>query len=91
MQIATLSKNMVALSGASGWRGLGVIVGSFIIPPFGIIIVPFILVIITELIQKRTSGDAMKAAYGSLLGFLGGTVAKIVIQLMMIIWFFIAI
>ncbi len=81
--------------GGSKWgermAGLGVIVGSFIIPPFGIIIVPFILVIITELIQKRTSGDAMKAAYGSLLGFLGGTVAKIVIQLMMIIWFFIAI
>ncbi|WP_208586007.1 DUF456 domain-containing protein [Gracilibacillus suaedae] len=70
---------------------LGVIVGSFIIPPFGIIIVPFILVVITELIQKNTTQDAFRAALGSLIGFLSGTFAKIVIQLIMIIWFFIVI
>ncbi|WP_018932055.1 DUF456 domain-containing protein [Gracilibacillus lacisalsi] len=68
---------------------LGVIVGSFIIPPFGIIIVPFILVVITEMIQKKTTQDAFRAALGSLIGFLSGTFAKIVIQLIMIIWFFI--
>ncbi|WP_058305825.1 DUF456 domain-containing protein [Gracilibacillus massiliensis] len=70
---------------------VGVIVGSFIIPPFGIIIVPFVLVVVTELIQKKSSQDALKAALGSLIGFLSGTFAKIMIQLIMIIWFFIAI
>ncbi|QGH33073.1 DUF456 family protein [Gracilibacillus salitolerans] len=70
---------------------VGVIVGSFIIPPFGIIIVPFLLVIVTEMIQKKTSQEAFKAALGSLIGFLSGTFAKIIIQLIMIIWFFIVI
>ncbi|MDX8046352.1 DUF456 family protein [Gracilibacillus sp. S3-1-1] len=70
---------------------LGVIVGSFVIPPFGIIIVPFLLVVITEIIQKKTTQEAFKAAFGSLIGFLSGTFAKIIIQLIMIIWFFIAI
>ncbi|TGB05140.1 DUF456 domain-containing protein [Halobacillus salinus] len=78
--------------GGSKWgerlAAIGVIIGSFIIPPFGIIIVPFVLVIITELVQKRTTNEAMKAAIGSLLGFLSGTVAKIIIQLIMIVWFF---
>ncbi|MCA0969511.1 DUF456 family protein [Halobacillus litoralis] len=78
--------------GGSKWgerlAAVGVIIGSFIIPPFGIIIVPFVLVIVTELIQKRTTNDAMKAAIGSLFGFLSGTVAKVVIQLVMVIWFF---
>ncbi|MCA1012656.1 DUF456 domain-containing protein [Halobacillus halophilus] len=78
--------------GGSKWgermAAVGVIVGSFIIPPFGIIVLPFILVIVTELIQKRSNEEAWKAAIGSLFGFLSGTVAKIVIQLIMIIWFF---
>src|SRR5690606_32501132 len=37
-----------------GVAAIGVIVGSFIIPPFGIVIVPFIAVFITELIIKKT-------------------------------------
>lgn len=70
---------------------VGVIAGSFIIPPFGIILVPFLLVIVTELIQKKSAQEAFRAAFGSLIGFLSGTFAKIIIQLIMIIWFFIAI
>lgn len=70
---------------------VGVIAGSFIIPPFGIILVPFLLVIITELIQKKSTQEAFRAAFGSLIGFLSGTFAKIMIQLIMIIWFFIVI
>lgn len=78
--------------GGSKWgeraAAIGVIVGSFIIPPLGILIVPFVLVIIVELVQKRESNEAFKAAIGSLFGFLSGTAAKIVIQLIIIIWFF---
>ncbi|WP_130859166.1 DUF456 domain-containing protein [Gracilibacillus phocaeensis] len=70
---------------------VGVIVGSFIVPPFGIIIVPFALVIITELLQKKSLPEASKAAFGSFIGFLSGNLAKIVIQLMMVIWFFIVV
>lgn len=70
---------------------IGAIVGSFIIPPFGIVIVPFVAVFVTELMVKKTVKESFLAAVGSLIGFLSGTIAKIVIQLIMIIWFFIAI
>ncbi|CDQ40990.1 MULTISPECIES: DUF456 domain-containing protein [Virgibacillus] len=81
--------------GGSKWgeRGaaIAVIVGSFIIPPFGILIVPFLTVFIIELMQQRTVQEALLASFGSLVGFLGGTIAKVIIQLFMIIWFFVAI
>ncbi|MFS0674999.1 DUF456 domain-containing protein [Ornithinibacillus sp. 179-J 7C1 HS] len=79
--------------GGSKWgeRGaaIAVIVGSFIIPPFGIIVIPFIAVFVIELLQKRTAGEAFKASIGSLLGFLSGTFAKVFLQIVMIIFFII--
>ncbi|WP_373895076.1 DUF456 domain-containing protein [Virgibacillus sp. CBA3643] len=79
--------------GGSKWgeRGaaVAVIVGSFITPPFGIIYVPFIVVFLIEMTQKRTSQEAFRASIGSLIGFLGGAVAKVVVQFIMIIWFFV--
>ncbi|HEX6593191.1 MAG TPA: DUF456 family protein [Bacillota bacterium] len=81
--------------GGSKWgeRGaaLAVIVGSLIAPPFGIIFLPFAVVFLIEMMQKRTFEKATRAAIGSLFGFLSGTVAKFIIQLTMIILFFIAI
>nr|WP_245345336.1 DUF456 domain-containing protein [Halobacillus andaensis] len=77
--------------GGSKWgeraAAVGVIAGSFIIPPFGIILVPFVIVLIVELLQKRSAEEAGKAALGSLFGFLSGSVAKVLIQLFMIAWF----
>lgn len=79
--------------GGSKWgeraAGIAVIVGSFIIPPFGILIIPFVTVLIVEMVQKRTIKDAFRASIGSLIGFLSGAVAKVVIQLIMIVWFLI--
>ncbi|WP_188456087.1 DUF456 domain-containing protein [Virgibacillus oceani] len=81
--------------GGSKWgeRGaaIAVIIGSFVIPPFGILILPFIAVFVIELIQKRTAKEAIQASIGSLIGFLGGAVAKVVIQLIMIVWFFVVV
>ncbi|WP_181349051.1 DUF456 domain-containing protein [Thalassobacillus sp. CUG 92003] len=81
--------------GGSKWgersAAVGVIVGSFIAPPFGLIIVPFLAVLATELLQKRTVQESFRASIGSLLGFLGGSVAKFVLQAIMIIWFFLEI
>lgn len=68
-----------------------IIVGTFVYPPFGIILVPFIAVFIAEYWQKNTGTEALKAAFGSLIGFLSGRVAELIIQLIMIIWFFITI
>jgi len=81
--------------GGSKWgeRGaaIAVIVGSFIFPPFGIIIIPFITVLIIEMVQKNTFQKAFLAALGSLFGFLGGTIVKVIVQTIMIVWFLIVI
>lgn len=70
---------------------IAVIIGSFITPPFGIIYVPFLTVFVVELLVKKTVKEAFYASIGSLFGFLGGTVAKVILQLIMVIWFLILI
>jgi uncharacterized protein YqgC (DUF456 family) len=66
---------------------IGVIVGSFVYPPFGLILVPFILVFVTELMNEKNAQQAMKVAIASLLAFLSSTFAKFIIQLVMVVWF----
>lgn len=77
----------------SGERGaaLGVIVGSFVLPPFGIIILPFIIVLLIELAQGQSVQLALKSSVGSVVGFLTGRLAQGALQAAMIIWFFITI
>ncbi|MFK3939427.1 DUF456 domain-containing protein [Alkalihalobacillus sp. NPDC078783] len=70
------------------WAGIiGVIVGAFVIPPFGVILVPFALVLIVELIVFRNVNNALKIAFASFLAFLSGTLAKAFIQTVLIVWF----
>lgn len=68
---------------------VGVIIGCFVFPPFGIIIIPFILVFVSEIIRKSDISAALNASIGSLLGFLTSTIAKALIMVVMVIWFFI--
>ncbi|RQW18902.1 DUF456 domain-containing protein [Bacillus sp. C1-1] len=68
---------------------VGVIIGAFIYPPFGLILVPFVLVLTVELLQQKTFNEAIKIAFASFLAFLSGSFAKAVVQTVMIIWFFI--
>lgn len=67
---------------------IAVLVGSFVFPPFGIIILPFIFVMVIELVQGQPINLALKSSVGSIMGFLTGRLAEGVIQLAMIIWFF---
>ena len=55
---------------------------------FGIIILPFIVVLILEIRQGRSIQEAVRASIGSAVGFLTGQLAEAAIQLAMIIWFF---
>lgn len=68
---------------------VGVIIGCFVFPPFGIIIVPFLAVLIVELIQDFNFGKALKASLGSVMAFLASTVAQALIMIIMVIWFLI--
>lgn len=66
---------------------VGMLIGSFLFPPLGIIAVPFIVVLFVELYLQRDVAKAFNASVGSLLGFLTSTVAKFLILIIMIIWF----
>ncbi|WP_409302627.1 DUF456 domain-containing protein [Peribacillus sp. SCS-155] len=69
---------------------IATIAGSFIFPPFGILIVPFAAVLVTEIIIHKDLAKASKIGFATILGFLGSSIAKILIQILMIVWFIMA-
>jgi uncharacterized protein YqgC (DUF456 family) len=86
----------VKKAGGSKWSSLaalaGVLLGIFVFPPFGMLILPFLFVLAVELFfQKQSMEKAVKVALGSLVAFLSSAVVKVLIQIIMIVWFFIAI
>jgi uncharacterized protein YqgC (DUF456 family) len=67
---------------------IGLLVGPFIIPIFGIIIGPFLGAIIAELLITRTSiKQAFKTGVGSVIGFLTSVLTKGIVQIVMIVIF----
>lgn len=73
---------------ASQWGALfGVVIGIFVYPPVGLFAVPFVIVFLIELSYEKTVKEAAFAALGTLAGFLSGTIAKGMIQIVMICLF----
>jgi uncharacterized protein YqgC (DUF456 family) len=66
---------------------IGLIVGSFIIPPFGIFIVPFTAVFLIEYMQNHSMKQSGRIAAGTLLGFISSTIVKAFLHLLIIIIF----
>ncbi|MCC3374662.1 DUF456 domain-containing protein [Cohnella sp. REN36] len=77
-------------SKASVWGStIGVMVGPFIIPAFGLIVGPFAGAFLGELLAGSSFDKALKVGWGSLVGLFTSTVAKIIFQLAMIVIFII--
>jgi uncharacterized protein YqgC (DUF456 family) len=67
---------------------IGILIGMFLFPPFGIIIGAFLGAVIGELSGGKDSGEALKSGFGSFLGFLAGTLMKLIASGLMTWYFF---
>lgn len=70
---------------------LGGLLGVILMGPFGLIIGPFAGAVIGELSQKKPVEKAFQVGVGTLIGFFGGTILKLAVEVLMIVWFFIVI
>ncbi|WP_178986745.1 DUF456 domain-containing protein [Winogradskyella helgolandensis] len=66
---------------------LGLIIGLFSPIPFGIIIGPFVGALVGELIHRNDFNKALKAAFGSFLGFIASTFLKFIIAIIYFVFF----
>ncbi|OAB45941.1 DUF456 domain-containing protein [Paenibacillus glacialis] len=68
---------------------IGVIIGPFVIPAFGLIIGPFLGAVIGELLSGSSVNKSVKVGWGSLVGLFSSMVMKIILQIAMVVIFFI--
>ncbi len=66
---------------------IGLILGLFIFPPWGIIIGPFLGAFVGEIINNQNTNKALKSALGSFLGFVAGTLLKLVTSIVITYYF----
>jgi len=91
--VSDLVANRIFLdrSGSSEWSKrvgpLAVLVGAFIVPPFGLILVPFAVVFVTEILHKKDYQEAFRLAAITVVSFLTSTAAKFILQVIVVIVF----
>lgn len=66
---------------------IGVVAGIFLLPPWGIIIFPFVGAVIGELIDNKEMKVALKAGLGAFVGFVAGTFLQVVVALVLTFFF----
>jgi uncharacterized protein YqgC (DUF456 family) len=89
--LAMVLDNLAALLGArrygAGRAGLwGAFLGrllSLFLGVFGVLFLPFLLAWLFEYLSGRKPEEALRAAWGTLVGLMGGVVAKVLVHLAM--------
>ena len=70
---------------------IGTIIGIIFFGPLGIIFGPLVGAVGGELMARRAPLLALKVGLGTLIGLVGGTILKFIIEIGMIVWFFMVI
>ena len=88
--------HFIPIIGARKWGGtkagmlgafIGIVLGFFIWPPFGFVILPFLGALLGELVGGNSSKKALKAAMGTIIGLILGTILKLTLTII-IAWYF---
>ncbi|MDF2834423.1 MAG: yqgC [Paenibacillus sp.] len=66
---------------------IGIIIGPFVIPAFGLVIGPFAGAVIGELMAGKNFEQSLKTGWGALVGLFTSVVVKVILQLVMIVLF----
>ena len=69
---------------------LGLVPGMLLAGPFGIVIGPLVGAIVAELIAGRELHAALRSGAGVVVGYLFGSLAEVVIALIIVGWFFVS-
>jgi len=79
-------------SRTAAWgAGLGLLFGALLLGPVGIILGPFAGALLGELLAGRHPVQALRIAFGTLIGLAGGSLVKLCVAAGMIAWFFLTI
>ncbi len=70
---------------------VGLIMGTILLGPIGIVIGPFVLAFAIAFLEKKESNQAFKIGLATTFAVFSSAGAKIILQIVMIIWFFIAV
>ncbi len=62
---------------------IGLVIGIFFFPPFGLIVGPFLGAYLGELVAGKDSRTAFRSGLGSFVGFVAGTLMKLAISFIM--------
>lgn len=68
---------------------LGPLLLGAVLGPLSLVLGPMVAVVGLELLRGRDFAQAMRVGWGTFLGFLSGTLFKVLIHIVMIVWFFI--
>jgi len=66
---------------------IGLIIGLFLFPPFGIIIGPMFGAFLGELLDGKSPNNSVKPAFGSLIGFLSSVFLRFALSIIMAYYF----